>query len=98
MRKEDDSFPKTGELAVGTTKMHPSRRGVALKRALRAVAVIAVLGIVAAACGGGNGDDPGDPTDEPTNLAGGTLRMAQLADVGAAFDPQKEYYSVTFEY
>ena len=24
--------------------------------------------------------------------------MAQLADVTAAFDPQKEYYSVTWEY
>ena len=32
------------------------------------------------------------------NLAGGTLTMAMLADVTAAFDPQKEYYSVTWEY
>jgi peptide/nickel transport system substrate-binding protein len=75
------------------------RRGVALKRVLRLIAVVTVLGIVAAACGG---DDTGEgPTDEPTqpeNLAGGTLTMAMLADVTAAFDPQKEYYSVTWEY
>jgi peptide/nickel transport system substrate-binding protein len=32
------------------------------------------------------------------DLSGGTLRMAMLADVTAAFDPQKEYYSVTWEY
>jgi peptide/nickel transport system substrate-binding protein len=75
------------------------RRGVALKRVLRLIAVVTVLGIVAAACGDGEG--PEGPTDEPTdteNLDGGTLTMAMLADVTAAFDPQKEYYSVTWEY
>jgi peptide/nickel transport system substrate-binding protein len=74
------------------------RRGVALKRVLRVIAVLTVLGLVAAACGG---DDTGDePTTPPPteNLAGGTLTMAMLADVTAAFDPQKEYYSVTWEY
>jgi peptide/nickel transport system substrate-binding protein len=74
------------------------RRGVALKRALRVIAVVTVLGLVAAACGGDDGET-GQPTDAPeANLEGGTLRMAQLADVTAAFDPQKEYYSVTWEY
>ena len=59
--------------------------------------MVAILGIVAAACGGGAGDDVTEPppSDE---LSGGTLRMALLGDVSAAFDPQKEYYSVTFEY
>ncbi|MDP9119426.1 MAG: ABC transporter substrate-binding protein [Actinomycetota bacterium] len=62
------------------------------------VAVVTVLGLVGAACG-----DDGTPTDEPTatdtaNMEGGTLNMAMLADVTAAFDPQKEYYSVTWEY
>jgi peptide/nickel transport system substrate-binding protein len=65
---------------------------------LKGVAVIAVLAFVAAACGGGK-----TPTGSPSpgggeNLSGGTLRMAMLADVTAAFDPQKEYYSVTWEY
>jgi peptide/nickel transport system substrate-binding protein len=67
---------------------------------LRLIAVVTVLGIVAAACGdGGTGDDATDtPSADPENLAGGTLTMAMLADVTAAFDPQKEYYSVTWEY
>jgi peptide/nickel transport system substrate-binding protein len=76
------------------------RRGVALKRVFRLIAVVTVLGIVAAACGG-DGDTVDTPTDEPgqpADLAGGTLTMAMLADVTAAFDPQKEYYSVTWEY
>jgi peptide/nickel transport system substrate-binding protein len=73
------------------------------------VAVVAVLGLVAAACGG---DDGGGDTTGPTatggetgatgstgsDLAGGTLRMAMLGDVSAAFDPQKEYYNVTWEF
>jgi peptide/nickel transport system substrate-binding protein len=75
------------------------RRGVALKRALKVIAVVTVLGLVAAACGGDE-EPTGDDTESPApeNLEGGTLRMAQLADVTAAFDPQKEYYSVTWEY
>ena len=71
-----------------------------MKRMLRMIALVAVLGLVAAACG-----DDGDTGDDTTNseapsgdLSGGTLRMAQLADVVSAFDPQKEYYSVTWEY
>jgi len=74
------------------------RRGVALKRALRVIAVVAILGIVAAACGGGTADDVTETQTPSEELAGGTLRMAMLADVTAAFDPQKEYYSVTWEY
>jgi peptide/nickel transport system substrate-binding protein len=72
------------------------RRGVALKRAIRVIAVVAVLGMVGAACGD-NGAKT-SPTPPPEDLSGGTLHMAMLADVTAAFDPQKEYYSVTWEY
>jgi peptide/nickel transport system substrate-binding protein len=60
------------------------------------IAVVAVLGMVGAACGD-NGAKT-SPTPPPENLEGGTLHMAMLADVTAAFDPQKEYYSVTWEY
>jgi peptide/nickel transport system substrate-binding protein len=75
------------------------RRGVALKRALRVIAAVAVLSLVAAACGDDGGtDEPTDTSQPAAELEGGTLRMAQLADVTAAFDPQKEYYSVTWEY
>src|SRR5688500_11144181 len=75
------------------------RRGVALNRVLRVIAVVTVLGLVGAACGddGGPGDEP-TPSVDTENLKGGTLNMAMLADVTAAFDPQKEYYSVTWEY
>ena len=71
-----------------------------MKRVFRVIAVVTVLGLVAAACGD-DGAEPG-PTEEPgqntEELKGGTLNMAMLADVTAAFDPQKEYYSVTWEY
>jgi len=71
-----------------------------LKRALRVIAVVTVLGLVAAACGGDDdGGGGGGGSETPgADLSGGTLRMAMLADVTAAFDPQKEYYSVTWEY
>lgn len=64
------------------------------------IAVVAVLGVIAAACGGDGdtGQSPSPTGGDTTELEGGTLSMAQLADVTAAFDPQKEYYSVTWEY
>ncbi|MEO8423563.1 MAG: ABC transporter substrate-binding protein, partial [Actinomycetota bacterium] len=75
-----------------------------MKRILKMVAVVAVLGIVAAACGGDNGGgsgttgSTGSTGSTGTDLSGGTLRMAMLGDVSAAFDPQKEYYGVTWAY
>jgi peptide/nickel transport system substrate-binding protein len=71
-----------------------------VKRMLRMIALVAVLGLVAAACGdnGDTGDDNTTSEAPSGGLSGGTLRMAQLADVVSAFDPQKEYYSVTWEY
>jgi peptide/nickel transport system substrate-binding protein len=68
------------------------------------VAVVAVLGIVAAACGGDNGDEGGSTGATGgtgatgADLSGGTLRLALVSDVSAAFDPQKEYYNVSWEY
>ena len=62
------------------------------------IAVVAILGVVAAACGGGTTTDTVSPSVGGEKLEGGTLRMAMLADVTAAFDPQKEYYSVAWEY
>lgn len=63
--------------------------------------MVAVLGIVAVACGGGGGGGGGTsetPTGGEKIAQGGTLRMAQLSDVYSAWDPQKEYSSVTWEY
>ena len=64
-------------------------------------AVVAVLAIVAAAC-----SDSGTPEASFVGSAGvdgeiqpgGTLNLAQTSDVSAAFDPQKEYYQLSFEY
>ena len=72
-----------------------------MRKALRMAAVVAVLAIIAAAC-----SDSGTPEVSPSGAAGGgseiqaggTLHLAMLSDVGAAFDPQKEYYQVSFEY
>jgi peptide/nickel transport system substrate-binding protein len=70
-----------------------------LKRTLKLVAVVAALGIVAAACGGDDGGTEATGSAAPAgNLKGGTLKLAALADVTAAFDPQKEYYSVAWEW
>jgi peptide/nickel transport system substrate-binding protein len=74
-----------------------------VRRYLKVLALVAILGIVGAACGGD--DTTGSSTgDSGTSGAsgdvqqGGTLELAMLGDVSAAFDPQKEYYSVTWEY
>jgi peptide/nickel transport system substrate-binding protein len=68
---------------------------------LRLVGVVAVMGMVAAACssdneGGGATGATGGATG--SDLSGGTLRMALVSDVDAAFDPNKSYYNVTWEY
>jgi peptide/nickel transport system substrate-binding protein len=72
-----------------------------LKRIVKLIALVAVLGMAAAACGGGGGSGGASSSASAPatgDLSGGTLRMAQISDVSAAFDPQKEYYSVTWEY
>jgi peptide/nickel transport system substrate-binding protein len=59
------------------------------------LALVGILAIVAAACGRGGGG----PTQEGTEGAlprGGTLIAGLESDVDDAFDPQKEYYSVTW--
>src|SRR5262245_33582893 len=79
-----------------------------MKKAARLVAVVGVLAIIAAACGGddGGGDTTG-PTATGTSGAtgesgaiptGGTVKLAAVGDVSSAFDPQKEYYQLSFEY
>ena len=76
-----------------------------MRRYLKILALVAILGLVAAACGGD--DNPPGTTGGTTGASGGTgegltqggtLNLAMIGDVSAAFDPQKEYYSVTWEY
>ncbi|MDQ4006180.1 MAG: ABC transporter substrate-binding protein, partial [Actinomycetota bacterium] len=66
-----------------------------MNRYLRLVALAGILALVAAACGerntGGGQQGPGGEAQR-----GGTLLGGLESDVDAAFDPQKEYYSVTW--
>ncbi len=69
-----------------------------MRRYLKVLCLVAVLGIVAVACGG-NAATTSTGTPGAAQLTqGGTLQLALLADVTAAFDPAKEYYSVTWEF
>ncbi|MGA9160666.1 MAG: ABC transporter substrate-binding protein [Actinomycetota bacterium] len=75
-----------------------------MRRYLSVLALVAALGLVAAACGGDEGGGTGatgatSATGATGELQpGGTVQMGMLGDVSAAFDPQKEYYSVTWSW
>ena len=64
-------------------------------KVLRLVSLALAVALVFAACGT---DDPSSPStgDDAQVQQGGTIRLAALSDVSAAFDPQKEYYSLTW--
>ncbi|CAN5701594.1 ABC transporter substrate-binding protein [soil metagenome] len=66
-----------------------------------AAAALVSLSLLAAACGGGGDPAAADATatdDGAAPAKGGTLRVALVSDVQEAFDPQKEYYGVAWEY
>ena len=74
-----------------------------MRRYLSVLALVAVLGLVAAACGGddegGTGATGATATGATGELQpGGTVELGMLGDVSASFDPQKEYYSVTWSW
>ncbi len=69
-----------------------------MKKYLRYVAAVGVLAIAAAACGGGTGGPTAPTGPQEDIVAGGTLKLALASDVTAVFDPQKEYYSVSWEF
>ena len=63
------------------------------------IALATAMAVLGAACGGDSGDAPAEsPTASAEPEAGGTLNIALISDVQDAFDPQKEYSSVTWEY
>lgn len=70
-----------------------------MKKYLRYVAAVGILSIAAAACGGGTTATTG-PTGGPSQeiVPGGTLKLALSSDVFNVFDPQKEYYSISWEF
>lgn len=70
-------------------------KGDVVRGTLKLVAVSAAFVLLAAACGRG-GDQPGQQQDGGQVQRGGTLLVGLESDVDAAFDPQKEYYSVTW--
>ena len=61
-------------------------------------ALTAAVAVIGAACGGGSGSGTDSPGADAAPKAGGTLHLALISDVQDAFDPQKEYYSVSWEY
>jgi peptide/nickel transport system substrate-binding protein len=65
-----------------------------VKRYTRVLALAGVLALAAAACG--RGEAPRGPGQAGQLERGGTLLAGLESDVDAAFDPQKEYYSVTW--
>jgi len=67
-----------------------------VKRFIRLAALLMCLTLIAAACGGDDGDGVTDTGEDLQK--GGTFVGGMLGDISAAFDPQKEYYSVTWEY
>jgi peptide/nickel transport system substrate-binding protein len=85
------------------TDGNEGRGGKLMRRYAKWLALVAVLALTAAACGG---DDEGGETG-PTGgtgdtgaefQAGGSLDVWMDTDVTAAFDPQKEYFQVSFAF
>jgi peptide/nickel transport system substrate-binding protein len=77
------------------------RGGNFVRRYFKLFALVAVFAMVAAACGDDDGgaDEPTGESPTATEQAlqqGGTLRLNLLSDDGITFDPQQEYYSVTW--
>jgi peptide/nickel transport system substrate-binding protein len=70
-----------------------------MRRVVRSIAVVAVLASVAAACSKSGTPETSTSASEGVGIQpGGTLNLAQTSDVTAAFDPQKEYYQVSWSY
>jgi peptide/nickel transport system substrate-binding protein len=69
-----------------------------MTRHVKLFAIAAILGMVAVACGG-NGNTGASTTSPGAKLqSGGTLRIGMNSDVFTGFDPQKEYYQVSFAF
>ena len=64
------------------------------------VPLLLAVALVAAACGGGADEQTQGGGTSTTGEApvGGTLKLALQSDVQEAFDPQKEYYGVAWEF
>lgn len=66
---------------------------------VRTFALVATIALIAAACGGDETEEPGaSPTPAQDLQKGGTLRIGITGDVFTGYDPQKEYYQVSFSF
>jgi peptide/nickel transport system substrate-binding protein len=66
-----------------------------MTKRIKLAAMLAVVVLFAAACGNNNGSS--DQGSQQLKR-GGTLQLALVSDVFSAFDPQKAYYSVEWEF
>ncbi len=70
-----------------------------MTRYKRFAAVLGVMALLAAACAGDTGDGADGGGGQQAEVGpGGTLKMALTSDVSHAFDPQKEYYAISWEF
>ena len=71
-----------------------------MKAITKTIVVTAIFALAATACGGGGGGG-GTGTATPTGggiQKGGTLKLGLSADVSNAYDPQKEYAALSWEF
>jgi peptide/nickel transport system substrate-binding protein len=71
-----------------------------MKAITKTIVVTAIFALAATACGGGGGGG-GTGTATPTGGGiekGGTLKLGLSADVSNAYDPQKEYAALSWEF
>src|SRR5205823_3132395 len=95
------------------SRPRPTKESSMTRYLWKVLALAAAVSLVAAACGksstttsvpgatgtAGVSGATGTPSAGTSSLPqGGTLNLALESDISAAFDPQKEYYSVTWEF
>jgi peptide/nickel transport system substrate-binding protein len=71
--------------------------GGKMRHSMRAIGLVAILGLVATACGGG-GEAPATGGANKGPVKGGVLKISLDADVNNAYDPQKEYAALSWEF
>ena len=72
-----------------------------MKRSIRAFALAGALALAASACGGGGGTTGGGPsgtTPAGGLQKGGVFRIGLASDVHEGLDPQREYYTIGWEF
>src|SRR5712691_4221315 len=71
--------------------------GGKMRHSMRVVGLLAILGLVATACNGGGTSATGGPSNGAP-VKGGVMKLGLEADVNNAYDPQKEYAALSWEF